>query len=106
METILTVLITLGVCVVLYAFVGVVRLNRKVNDLEEMRMEMVDMDMKMEKFFENLDRDMRETQQNMEKDYIDRINKWVASSDRRFDYLKSDVIKLDEIINPNKDIIG
>ena len=106
METILTVLITLGVCVVLYAFVGVVRLNRKVNDLEEKRMEMVDMDMKMEKFFENLDRDMRETQQNMEKDYIDRINKWVASSDRRFDYLKSDVIKLDEIINPNKDIIG
>ena len=85
METILTVLITLGVCAICYTFAGVVRLSRKVSDLEETRMELVDLDMKYEKMIENLSRDLYQNDGEMKKDYVDRIDKWVASTDRRFD---------------------
>ena len=41
METILTVLITLGVVALVGAVWGVIRLSRRVDDLELIRMEMV-----------------------------------------------------------------
>ena len=59
METILTVLITLGVVVLLYAVVGVVRLSRKVDDLELLRMEVVDVESKMEKAWNEMNTELR-----------------------------------------------
>ena len=44
METILTVLSTLGVGALAYAFAGVIWLSRRVNDLELIRMEMDDIE--------------------------------------------------------------
>jgi len=83
METILTVLITLGVVALIGAVWGVVRLSRKVNDLELVRMEMVDMEDKFEKHLDVLE----------------------SSLDRRFDKVWAEVHTLDRVVNPNKDLL-
>ena len=44
MEIILTVLITLLVCAICYTFFGVVRLERKINEVDDLRMELIDHD--------------------------------------------------------------
>ena len=106
MEIILTVLITLGVCILMYTFVGVVRLNKKIDELEELKMEVIDVEMKFQRMMEDMERDLNTTASSMEKDYIDRSDSWVKSTDRRFDYLRNDVKKLDNIVNPNMDIMN
>ena len=83
METILTVLITLGVVALLVAVLGVVRLSRRVNDLELARMDIVD-----------LEREIKDYQKDLE-----------SSLDRRFDRVWTDVHNLDNVVNPNKDLI-
>ena len=83
MEIILTVLSTLGVGALAYAFVGVIRLSRRVRDLELVRMELVD----------------------LEQDTLKRFDEWNASIDRRFDKVWGDVHRIDNDVNPNKDII-
>ena len=83
METILTVLITLGVVALIGAVWGVSRLSRKVDDLELIRMEMIDMEDKFEKHLNGLE----------------------SSLDRRFDKVWAEVHTLDKVVNPNKDLI-
>tara|TARA_R100000008_G_C3576699_1_gene165729 strand:+ start:1604 stop:1858 length:255 start_codon:yes stop_codon:yes gene_type:complete len=83
METILTVLITLGVVALIAAVWGVVRLSRRVDDLELMRMEMIDLEDKFEKHLDGLE----------------------SSLDRRFDKVWAEVHTLDRVVNPNKDLI-
>ena len=90
----------------MYTFVGVVRLNKKIDELEELKMEVIDVEMKSQRMMENIERDLNTTASNMEKDYLDRIDNWVKSTDRRFDYLRNDVKKLDNIVNPNMDIMN
>ena len=105
METILTVLSTIGVGALAYAFAGVIRLSRRVDDLELVRMEMDDIETRCNKDLEN------ECHSRMEDDNAihRRIDEYQAqlesSTDRRFDTVWSAVHKLDEIINPNKDKI-
>ena len=103
METILTVLITLGVCSIAYAFMGVVRLSKRVDDLELVRMEMDDLESRLEKGIE-LEIQDREL---LEKDILSRLDDWVASTDRRTDKLwtewhnlKSEVKRIDKQVNP------
>ena len=84
MEIILTVVITLIVVALIGAVISLITLSKKVRKIEEIE--------------NNMD--------YIHKDTIDRINGWVSSTDRRFDRLYDDVSKLDETINPNKDILS
>tara|TARA_R110001583_G_scaffold172637_1_gene326398 strand:- start:134 stop:388 length:255 start_codon:yes stop_codon:yes gene_type:complete len=83
METIITVLITLGVVALMFAVRGVIRLSKKVNDLELIRMEIIDIEDDIKKHLDGLE----------------------SSLDRRFDRVWSEVHTLDKIVNPNKDLI-
>ena len=103
METILTVLSTLGVGALAYAFAGVIRLSRRVADLELVRMEIVDLEGKCEKEFEN---EIRE-RESLAEDTHKRLEEWVASTDRRTDKLwtewhnlKDEVKRIDKQVNP------
>ena len=103
MEIILTVLITLGVCAICYAFVGVVRLERKINEVDDLRLELIDHDVEIKRIIQESDRERNEVHNDIyrsldqqKKDYCNRIEKWVASMDRRFDYLKNDLYKFDK----------
>ena len=88
METLLTVLITLMVVALAGAGINLVRLNRKADELDTLKLDMIDINDSINRMIENL-----------EKEQNDRIEKWVASTDRRFDYIKND---LDKIINKKK----
>ena len=83
METILTVLITLGVVALIGLVWSVVRLNRRVDDLDIVRMDLVDMEDKFERQLDGLE----------------------SSLDRRFDKVWTEVHTLDKIVNPNKDLL-
>ena len=106
METIYTVLSTLGVGALAYAFAGVIRLSKRITDLELIRMELVDLESKFEKEIEH---EIRE-RESLEKDTHDRLEGWVASTDRRTDKLWTEwhnlnnkVKQLDKTVNPNLD---
>ena len=88
METLLTVLITLMVVALTGVGINLVRLNRKADELDILKLDMIDINESINRMIENL-----------EKEQNDRIEKWVASTDRRFDYIKND---LDKIINKKK----
>ena len=106
METILTVLSTIGVGALAYAFAGVIRLSKRVNDLELIRMELVDLETRFEK---GLDSEIQD-RELLEKDILTRLDDWVASTDRRTDKLWTEwhnldnkVKQLDKTVNPNLD---
>jgi len=108
METIITVLITLGVCALAYTFMGVIRLSRRVNDLELLRMELVDIEGRFERQIEQEQQD----RQALGEETHERFNEWNTSIDRRTDKLweewhnlNNKVKTLDKTINPNIDII-
>ena len=85
MEILLTVLITLGVCAIAYGVQGVVRLNRKAEELDTIQMDMQDISDRIDRMIENLEKDLRQNDEELHKDVINRIDGWVASTDRRFD---------------------
>ena len=103
METIITVLSTIGVGALSYAFAGVIRLSRRVNDLELVRMEMDDIEGRFEKELETEIRDRCEQCQDIHKRIDEYQVHQESSTDRRFDTVWTAVHKLDETINPNKD---
>ena len=112
METLLTVLITLGVCAIMYAVVGVVRLNRKAEELDTLKLDLVDVEDRMEKQLDTEIQDREKLSEDLfreidlsTRDCRDRIEKWVASTDRRFDKAYNEIHKLDQIVNPNMDLI-
>ena len=84
MEILLTVVITLVVVALIGAGINLVTLNKKVNKIVEIENNM----------------------EYIHKDTQDRIDGWVSSTDRRFDKLYDSIGKLEEVINPNKDIIN
>jgi len=85
MEILLTVLITLGVCAIAYGVQGVVRLNRKAEELDTLKLEMIDTSDRIDRMIETLEKDLRQQDEDLHKDCLDRIDGWVASTDRRFD---------------------
>ena len=108
METILTVLITLGVCALAYTFMGVIRLSRRVDDLELIRMELVDFEGQFEKQIDNETSNREREQELIHK----RMDEEASSIDRRQDKIWSDihtlhdkVSKLDSTVNPNMDLL-
>ena len=83
MEIILTVLITLLVVALIGAGISLVRLNNKIQDVEVLR---------------------RDTEY-MNQDFHNKLEKWISSTDSRFDKLYDELGKLDSEVNPNKDLL-
>ena len=104
METILTVLITLGVCTLAYAFMGVVRLSRRVNDLELVRMELGDVQAQVEQRIEDESRDRTKQDQDIHQRIEEYQVQVESNTDRRFDNVWSEVHKLDKVVNPNMEL--
>jgi len=98
METILTVLITLGVLSLIGTIVGVTRLNRRVDDLEVARMDIDDdilrLRQELEDDIEHIHREMGRDKDSNERNL-----------DRRLDNVWSEIHKLDKTINPNKHLV-
>ena len=105
MEIIMTVLITLLVVAIAVAGINLVRLNRKAEELDTIQMDMEDISNRIDRMIENLERDLRQGDEELHKDCLDRIEKWVASTDRRFDKAYNDIRDLDRVVNPNKDFL-
>ena len=99
METILTVLITLGVLSLIGTVVGVMRLNRRVDDLEVARM---DIDDDIIRVRQELEDDIEHIHREMGRDKDSHIR----NLDKRLDNVWGEIHKLDKIINPNKDLIN
>ena len=105
METLLTVLITLMVVALAGAGINLVRLNRKADELDICKLEMEDISDRIDRMIENLERDLRQSDQDLHKDCVDRINGVISSTDRRFDYVTNDIRKLEDEVNPNMDLL-
>ena len=105
MEIIMTVLITLLVVAIAVAGINLVRLNRKAEELDTIQMDMEDISNRIDRMIENLERDLRQNDNELHKDCVDRINGVISSTDRRFDYVRNDIDKLDKTVNPNKDLL-
>ena len=103
METLLTVLITLLVVAITGAGINLVRLNRKAEELDTIQMDMQDISNRIDRMIENLETDLRKSDEDLHKDCLNRIDGVISSTDRRFDYIRNDIDKLDNTINPNKD---
>ena len=99
METILTVLITLGVVSLIGTVWGVIRLNRRVDDLEVARMDIDDDIIRVRKELED---DIGHIHREMARDKESHIR----NLDKRLDNVWSEIHKLDKIVNPNKDLIN
>lgn len=98
METILTVLITLGVLSLIGAVVGVTRLNRRVDDLEVARM---DIDDDIIRVRQELEDDIEHIHREMGRDKESNIR----NLDKRLDNVWNEIHKLDKTVNPNMDLI-
>ena len=98
METILTVLITLGVVSLIGTVVGVIRLNRRVDDLEVARMDIDDDIIRVRKELED---DIEHIHREMGRDKDSSIR----NLDRRLDNIWSEIHKLDKTLNPNVELL-
>ena len=105
MEILLTVLITLMVVALTVAVINLVRLNKKAQEHDLLQMEVMDVQNRLDRMIENLEADLRRSDEDMQKDYVDRIEGWVASTDRRFDKAYNEIHKLNETVNPNSDLL-
>ena len=105
MEIIMTVLITLLVVALIVAGINLVRLNRKAVEHDMLQMEVIDVQTRLDRMIEDLEKDLRQNDNELHKDCVDRINGVISSTDRRFDYVTNDINKLDKTVNPNKDFL-
>ena len=105
MEIIMTVLITLLVVALIVAGINLVRLNKKAQEHDMLQLEVIDVQSRLDRMIENLEKDLRQSDDDMQKDYVDRIEGWVASTDRRFDKAYNEIHKLNETVNPNSDLL-
>ena len=105
MEILLTVLITLMVVALTVAVINLVRLNKKAQEHDLLQMEVIDVQNRLDRMIENLETDLRKSDEDLHKDCLDRIDGWVASTDRRFDKAYNEIHKLNETVNPNSDLL-
>ena len=105
MEIIMTVLITLLVVALIVAGINLVRLNKKAQEHDLLQMEVMDVQNRLDRMIDDLEKDLRQNDNELHKDCVDRINGVISSTDRRFDYVTNDINKLDNTVNPNKDLL-
>tara|TARA_R110001592_G_scaffold327303_1_gene608419 strand:- start:2701 stop:3012 length:312 start_codon:yes stop_codon:yes gene_type:complete len=94
METILTVLSTVGVGALAYAFAGVIRLSRRVSDLELIRMEMVDLQEQLESEIRHESRE----RDDLSRIFSDRESQNNSNIDRRFDKVWAEHHALNDLV--------
>jgi hypothetical protein len=94
METILTVLSTVGVGALAYAFAGVIRLSRRVSDLELIRMEMVDLQDRLESEIRHESRE----RDDLSRLFSDRESQNNSNIDRRFDKVWAEQHALSDVV--------
>jgi hypothetical protein len=87
------------------AGINLVRLNRKAVEHDMLQMEVIDVQNRIDRMIENLEKDLRQSDEDLHKDCLNRIEGVISSTDRRFDYVRNDIDKLDNTINPNKDLL-
>jgi len=102
MEIIMTVLITLLVVALIVAGINLVRLNRKADELDTLKLDMIDINDSINRMIENLEKDLRQSDEELHKDMLNRIEGWVASTDRRFDKTYNEIHKLNETVGVSK----
>ena len=105
MEIIMTVLITLLVVALIVAGINLVRLNRKAVEHDMLQMEVIDVQNRIDRMIENLEKDLRQSDEDLHKECVNRIDGWVASTDRRFDKAYNEIQRLNETVNPNSDLL-
>ena len=105
MEILLTVLITLMVVALTVAVINLVRLNKKAQEHDLLQMEVIDVQNRIDRMINDLEKDLRQNDEDLHKDCVDRIDGWVASTDRRFDKAYNEIHKLNETVNPNSDLL-
>ena len=105
MEILLTVLITLMVVALTVAVINLVRLNKKAQEHDMLQMEVIDVQNRIDRMIEDLEKDLRQSDEDLHKDCVDRINGVISSTDRRFDYVANDIRKLEDVVNPNMDLL-
>ena len=105
MEILITVLITLMVVALTGAGIMLVRLNRKAQEHDMLQMEVIDVQNRIDRMINDLEKDLRQNDEDLHKDCVGRINGVISSTDRRFDYVINDINKLDNTVNPNKDLL-
>ena len=105
MEIIMTVLITLLVVALIVAGINLVRLNRKAVEHDMLQMEVIDVRTRIDRMIENLETDLRKSDEDLHKDCVDRINGVISSTDRRFDKAYNEIQRLNETVNPNSDLL-
>jgi len=89
METILTVLITLGVVLVIFTVVGVVRLNRRVNDLDVARLDIDDEICRLRK-------ELEDDVEHLHREFARNDEAQNRNLDKRLDNLWSEHYKLEK----------
>jgi len=102
MEIIMTVLITLLVVALIVAGINLVRLNKKAIEHDMLQMEVIDVRTRIDRMIEKLETDLRRSDEQLHKDMLDRIDGWVASTDRRFDKTYNEIHKLNETVGVSK----
>ena len=102
METLLTVLITLMVVALGGAGINLVRLNQKADELDTLKLDMIDINDSINRMIENLEKDLRQNDEELHKDMLNRIEGWVASTDRRFDKTYNEIHKINETVGVSK----
>ena len=102
METLLTMLITLMVVALTGVGINLVRLNRKADELDILKLDMIDINDSINRMIENLEKDLRQSDEELHKDMLNRIEGWVASTDRRFDKTYNEIHKLNETVGVSK----
>ena len=102
METLLTVLITLMVVALGGAGINLVRLNQKADELDTLKLDMIDINDSINRMIENLEKDLRQSDEELHKDMLNRIEGWVASTDRRFDKTYNEIHKINETVGVSK----
>ena len=102
METLLTVLITLMVVALTGAGINLVRLNRKADELDTLKLDMIDINDSINRMIEDLEKDLRQNDEELHKDMLNRIEGWVASTDRRFDKTYNEIHKINETVGVSK----
>ena len=105
MEIIMTVLITLLVVALIVAGTNLVRLNKKAQEHDLLQMEVMDVQNRLDRMIDDLEKDLRQNDNELHKDCVDRINGVISSTDRRFDYVTNDINKLDKTVHPNNDLL-
>ena len=80
MEIIMTVLITLLVVALIVAGINLVRLNKKAQEHDLLQMEVMDVQNRLDRMIEDLEKDLRQNDNELHKDCVDRINGVISSN--------------------------